>query len=241
MTAVQALKHGLRLTHRNARLLIFQAALNAVAFGLFYNLLKVTDASALELALSLLLVLGILFMFSVAQAGTFGVMAQALSGHPATEGLWRQGVRNSWRFLLALLPVGLLGYLLFLAYAALPRKVAQGPTAIAFSAAWYGLLPLMLVALWASVANNGLAYSFKNGGRILFGRALRPRSILVYGVLFLLFGLLPYGLLALKTPSASPWLELAVFAGRVGVAYLLMVYGWTVLAGAMAGLLKDEG
>jgi hypothetical protein len=243
MTIAQALKSGLRLTNRNVRLLLLQMILNALALGLFYFFLKTGDASVADLILSLVLALSILFVFSLTQAGVFGAVA-ASSGGPSVAGFFRQGVRNGWRFLLAVLPIALFGYLLFLGHSYASKRSAAllvgKPGVVAFIILWCVILPVMLVTLWTSVTKHGLAYSFKHGVHLLFGRAFVLRALFVYSISFLIFFALACFLITLRTPIKSAWLEFSVLALRLGVSYVLIVYGWTVMAGAMASLMVED-
>jgi hypothetical protein len=217
--------------------------LNGLVLGLFYFFLKTGDASVADLILSLVLALSVLFIFSLTQAGIFGAVA-ASTGGPSVAGFFRQGIRNGWRFVLAVLPIALFGYLLFLGHNYAAKRSAAllvgKPGAIAFRILWYVVLPVMLVALWTSVTKHGLVYSFKYGFQLIFGRAFGLRALFVYSISFLIFAVVPYFLIIVKTPVKLPWLEFSVFALRLGVSYVLIVYGWTVMAGAMASLMAED-
>lgn len=243
MTFAQALKSGFRLTHQNPRLLWRQVILNAVTLGLFYFFLQTPETTIPEVIISALVAGVVLFLFLLTQAGTFCAIAQASTGEGRPSGFFRQGLYNSWRFLLVTLPVALLGYLLYLGQNAALKKTATlmavKASTVMVGILWCVILPLILVTLWTAVARHGLSYSLKNGLRFLFLKSFGARTVLVYITGFVLFALAPYFLIAMKTPMSSAWLEFITLVMRLLVSYLLIIYGWTITAGAITSLMAD--
>jgi hypothetical protein len=96
-------------------------------------------------------------------------------------------------------------------------------------------LPLAAISLWGSTARDGLGTALRKSGRTL-ARAFGPRSVLVYAIGFLFFGLIPYQLIFTATHANNPWVEAGLLAARLMLAWLLSLIGWAVTVGAIAEL-----
>jgi hypothetical protein len=111
-----------------------------------------------------------------------------------------------------------------------------------FNAAWLLtlgiLLPLIAIHIWLAVVRRGLFATLKG----LFGvlrSALAPRSVTIYTLGLLAFGLLPYFLIFTRTSVGTAWLELTIFGLRLAIVFTLAVIGWVVTVGALAVADRD--
>lgn len=97
----------------------------------------------------------------------------------------------------------------------------------------YFLVPLFSIHLWIATLRDGFKQTLKGIFRVLY-RAFAPRSVLTYLLGFVVFGVLPYYIITMRTPIKSPWLDLTVLGGRIALALLVALIGWVVTVGALA-------
>lgn len=95
------------------------------------------------------------------------------------------------------------------------------------------ILPLALIHTWLAVARRGLAATARGFFGVL-GEAFRARSVMIYTLGLLVFGLLPYFTIFTRTPVNFAWLELSIFGVRLAIVFTLAVLGWVVTIGALA-------
>jgi len=98
-------------------------------------------------------------------------------------------------------------------------------------------LPLLAAHLWLSAARDGLGRTLRRTHRLV-ARAYSPRSVFTYAVGMIVFALVPYFLITTRTPVASSRLEVGLFAARVGLAFLLTLFGGLM---TLAALARGEG
>jgi hypothetical protein len=80
---------------------------------------------------------------------------------------------------------------------------------------------------------DGFKQTLKSIFRVVL-RAFAPRSVLTYLIGFVVFGIVPYYILTMRTPIKSPWLDLTVLGLRIALALLVVLIGWVVTVGAMS-------
>ncbi len=95
----------------------------------------------------------------------------------------------------------------------------------------YFIVPLVSMHLWIAGLRDGIRKI--RIFRVLL-RAFAPRSVLTYLLGFIVFGVLPYYIVTMRTPIKSPWLDLSVLGLRIGLALLVLLFGWVVTLGALA-------
>lgn len=95
------------------------------------------------------------------------------------------------------------------------------------------LLPLAAIHLWTTCARYGLKYALKRAGPTL-ARAFSPRSVLIYMLGLVLFGLIPYLLLIKPIHFQRGWLEIGVFVLRLALVFALTLYGWALTVGILS-------
>jgi hypothetical protein len=100
------------------------------------------------------------------------------------------------------------------------------------------VLPLIAAHLWLSTARNGLAATLRVVHRVV-GRAFAPQSVLVYLVGLFVFGLMPYFVIYTRTSVSNGWVEVALFALRLALAFVFTLWGWTITLGALARTTPD--
>lgn len=95
------------------------------------------------------------------------------------------------------------------------------------------VLPLLALHLWLSAARHGFGAALRGVGRTL-ARAYSARSVLTYAVGMIVFALVPYFLLTVRTPSDAGWLEVSLLSARLGLAFLLTLGGVLMTMTALA-------
>lgn len=95
------------------------------------------------------------------------------------------------------------------------------------------ILPLASIHLWIATARDGLKQAFKQSARII-GRAFAPQSVVIYAIGFVFFAVVPYFLIATKTPVNNAWLDAGLLVARLLLAVLFSLIGWVVTVGALA-------
>ena len=94
------------------------------------------------------------------------------------------------------------------------------------------VFPLACIHMWIAVRAQDLQKVLRTIKPIL-SKAFALRSIETYVIGFGLFGILPYLLIIVRTPSERAWLEITLLSVRVLVALSLMLFGWVLTVGAL--------
>jgi hypothetical protein len=174
--------------------------------------------------------------------------------------LLRRASKIFWKLIAVSLPLILAGLALYLLLGKIETRFAlqshvQGvqPRGVVTEAEWlrvifstvrlllFGLaLPLASIHLWLALMRDDVR-SVWSGIRPLMSKAFAPRSVTTYGCGLILFGVLPYFLIASQTPFDRAWLELTVLGARLLLAFSLMLLGWVVTVGALQKGMSAEG
>ncbi|MBL8166986.1 MAG: hypothetical protein JNJ50_02460 [Acidobacteria bacterium] len=199
-----------------------------------------------RLATTLLVWLNALLLPLVALITFFTWQAMGLSYVRIGVGagyLFKRALQDCWKLLLASVPVLLLAwlvvYLLAKADAKWVADVEKPQRWIVLTLTWgkavllYLVLPLMAIHCWLAAIREGLKGALKGLFRHL-ARAFAPRAILIYVLVWVIFGALAYLAFFTKTPIKSDWAELWVVGARFAVGWLLLFGGWMVTLGALA-------
>ncbi|HEX8501897.1 MAG TPA: hypothetical protein VF659_15045 [Pyrinomonadaceae bacterium] len=252
--ALAALGNSARDLFRNRGGLLLLALLYAALLASLYLFFAVGVANAWQLAISAATAFAAPALFLLLQAGAANA---ALPG--ATAGrVVRRAPRDLLKVLLLALPVVALGalfvYLLGKAEGWLPKVEAPPhvwtpgqtsgpkPTPLYWqdaltSSLWLLLLgfvvPLLAAHLWLSAARDGLKATLGRLHRVA-GRAFAPRSVLVYALGFVAFGVMAYLVVYTRTAVSNGWAEILVFGLRLALAFALTLLGWVVTLGALA-------
>jgi hypothetical protein len=257
-TVFGAIGSSSRALLRSWRALIVFVFLYAAMLGAVYLFFAGRETTTPQLLLNVLLVLAVPVLFFVLQ--TMAVRFTAPQGHART--LTVGALRDFWKLLLISLPmIALVGVLVYLLAqikvgpeqtAVTPPPPRGGVTRAAPPLQWESVaiasiqylllclvLPLSLIHLWITAARDGLKPAIKGMVRAL-GRALAPRSVLIYVIGFVFFGVLPYLLLFSKTQASSTWLDIGLLSARLLLAVVLSLVGWVITLGALTQLTPDE-
>lgn len=101
------------------------------------------------------------------------------------------------------------------------------------------VIPLACIHAWLAVRRQSIRHvlsTFKSTITTAFGL----RSIKTYIAGFVLFGLIPYVLIAIRTPSDRAWLEISMLTMRLVLAFGLMLVGWVITVVALQRGLSTE-
>jgi nitroreductase len=251
--SLNALGSAARDLFRRPRALLLLSALYAALLACVY-LFFAMGVNTRDLFVSALAALAAPLLFLLLQAAA----AHASLPEAPARGLARRATRDAPKVLLLALPVAALAvlcvYLLgklqgwgvpaaaeatqgYASAAAEPRPVPLRWQGALVSSLWLlllgVLLPLAAAHLWLSAAREGLGATLKGLHRVLL-RAYAPRSVLVYTVGLLAFGLLPYFIVYTRTAVSNNWAELALFGLRLGLAFAFTLWGWAITLGGLA-------
>ena len=258
--SLNAIGFAARDLFRDRRALLLLAALYAGLLAGVYLFFATGVANAWQLAVTALTALAAPVLFLLLQAAA----AHAALPGADSRGLARRAGRDLLKVLLLALPLVALGllfvYLLGRLEGWLP-KVEEAPQAYVpatlepkpvplrwqnalLSSLWLlllgFLLPLAAAHLWLAAARDGLGATLKGAHRVV-GRAFAPRSVLVYTVGLLAFGLMPYFILFTRTAVSNGWAELALFGLRLALAFAFTLLGWAITLGALARVTPAAG
>ena len=102
------------------------------------------------------------------------------------------------------------------------------------------IFPLACIHVWIAVKRQdvrGVLQSIKP----ILSQAFSLRSVRTYVIGFGFFGILPYVLTAITTPSDRAWLEISLLGARVLLALCLMLVGWVVTVNALQRVSGEVG
>jgi hypothetical protein len=252
--SLAAFGQAARALFRRRGALLVLAALYFAALWCAYQFFSTGVATGWQLGISAVTALVVPLLFFILQAG---VVHYAV-GDASAGVLIKRALRDCWKVLLLTLPLVALGvglyYLLDWLHARLAAPAAAVPPPIIVrgarpsSVGWQdwlistlrllafgAALPLLALHLWVELARRGLKATVKGIHRSA-GRAFAPRSVLVYAVGALFFGVLPYFVIFTLPPLTSGWTELTIFGLRLALAFALTLCGWVVTTAALAAV-----
>lgn len=117
-----------------------------------------------------------------------------------------------------------------------PRVVISAIRLVTFGM----VLPLACIHTWIAIRRGDVRKVLSTFKPILT-RAFALRSVETYVVGFAVFGILPYLLIIVRTPSERAWLEISLLGTRLAVAFVLMLIGWVITVGALQRGTLAEG
>lgn len=101
------------------------------------------------------------------------------------------------------------------------------------------VIPLACIHAWLAVRRESIRHVLSTIKSIV-ATAFGLRSIKTYVAGFVLFGLIPYLLIAIRTPSDRAWLEISMLSLRLVLAFGLMLVGWLITIVALQRGLSTE-
>jgi hypothetical protein len=235
---------GQRLFANWAALLISLSMYSAL-LGSIYLFFTIREATAIQVALNLILPLTAVALFLLIQAmGVSYVRTDVGTAH-----LMKRLLGDCRRILLVSLPLILLAWLIVYLFGKADQALFSesgaagsnwmGWVAVAVNAVrillLYCLLPLIAIHFWIEAVSQGVAAAFLEFRRIVT-RALAPRSLLIYALVCAVFGAIVYFLLFQQTTFKGPWTQLWAVGIKTALALLLVFIGWLLTLGSMAEL-----
>jgi hypothetical protein len=225
--------------------LLISLSMYSALLGAIYLFFTIREATATQVALTLILPIAAVALFFMIQA--MGLSYVRIGVGAAY--LLKRSLEDCWRILLASLPLILIALLIVYLFgkadqAFFAESGAAGSKAVRWAAVavhavqiilLYIFLPLIAIHLWIVTAREGLAAAFKGVIRIVT-RALAPRSLLIYVAVCAVFGATVYFLLFKTISFKSEWTELWVVGIKTALALLLTFIGWLLTLGSMAEL-----
>jgi hypothetical protein len=254
--SLAAVGRAARDLFRRRGALLLLAALYFAALWCAYQFFATGVATGWQLFVSAATALFAPLFFFIWQAGVANYAAGALSAGAVAK----RALRDFWKVLLVTLPLVALGvglcYLLDWLHGRLPAETAPPPPIGVRGArpplqgwgdwlvstlellAFGAVLPLLAAHLWIEVARRGLKATLRGLHRVA-ARAFAPRSVLVYAVGALFFGVLPYFLIFSLPPILDGWAELSIFGIRQALVFALTLSGWVMTTTALAEVSTD--
>ncbi|HEX4949896.1 MAG TPA: hypothetical protein VFZ34_24735 [Blastocatellia bacterium] len=252
---INAITTATRAFFGNWKTAVIFVLLYAVFVFAVYLFFTTPEARMWQVALTVLLLLVIPVLFFVLQ--TMGV--EYVNGERKFSELLARAGREFWKPLLVSLPVMALTWLAIWGLNTLDHTMTAGIRDAASSAGTdaafkageeriktlaltitvvsalilYFIVPLFSIHLWIAAVRDGIKQTLKGILRVLL-RAFAPRSVLTYLLGFVVFGVLPYYILTMRTPIKSPWLDLTLLGARIALALLVVLMGWVVTVGALS-------
>lgn len=236
---------GLRLFTNWAALLI-SLSLYAAMIGAIYLFFTIREATAMQVALNLILPIAAVALFLLIQV--MGLSYTRIGVGAAY--LLKRSLKDIWRILLASLPLVLIAWLIVYLFGKVDQAYFIESDAGSKAMRWgwgavtvhaiqifllHVILPLIAIHLWIEAVSQGVAAAFLEFRRIVT-RALAPRSLLIYVVICAVFGVIIYFLLFNKITFEGEWTELWAVGIKTALALLLAFIGWLLTLGSMAEL-----
>jgi hypothetical protein len=234
---LEAIKSAGRKIFTNWSASLISFLIYGALLGVIYLFITTGEATMLQVFLTILILpLAAIVLFFVLQAmGLSYVRIGVGAGY-----LLKRALSDSWKLLLVTIPV------LLVASAVLLLGGAINSLAVVYLQylLLYLALPLIAIHLWVSTIRDGMGVAFRGIGTSV-KNALGPRSLLIYALIVLVFGLLAYFLFFTRTPMSGEWAELWIFGTRLAAALISIFAGWLLTLGSIAELttrpaLKEE-
>lgn len=250
-----SIANAARQLFRNWSAMILLAVLYAGLLASLYLLVTIREASTGQVVVTLTLAVTAPVLFFLLQTAS----ARQTSG-PGLSALLRESLSRFWKVVVVSVPLialAIFGFYLLgklQTYFGSDGQSASGVvqqqwrqdyageqplkwSVVALTTIRYvligALLPLWIIHLWIATVHDGILPAIRKS-RQLIVRAFAPQSVLIYMAGFLVFGVIPYLLLFKAIPATRAWLEFGLFLGRLGVVFILTLFGWVVTMSALA-------
>jgi hypothetical protein len=195
--------------------------------GVIYLFFTTREATTFQVLLTIMILpLVAIFLFFLLQAMGLSYVRGVGVGY-----LLKSALSDSWKLLLVTIPLILIACLILL----LGGRINSRVVTYLHYLLLYLVFPLIAIHLWLSTVRDGIALAFRGIWRSIKD-ALGPRSLLIYALLVLIFGVAAYFLFFTKTPLSGEWAELWLFGVRFVAALLAIFTGWLLTLGSLAEL-----
>ena len=237
---IEAIGSAARKLFSNWGALLISLLLYAALLGVLYLFITTSEATTLQVVLTVpVLPLASATLF-------FSLQAMGISYVRIGVGalyLLKRALKDCWRLLLVTIPLGVAAWL-FVHYVGDPdpkwmnpwfetRAWLHRPVGVFWYLLLYLILPLVAIHWWIAAMREGLVGALKGSLRHV-GRALAPRSLLLYLLIVAVFGAAAWFLFFTKFHVKSEWGDLWLFGTRFALGLLMIFFGWMLTLGAMA-------
>jgi hypothetical protein len=249
MITIKRFLHSTRTILTSPRALAIFAVLYAIFLASLYWFISTREATMLQVAVTLLLLVLVPLEFFVLQS--------AILNHARTQKFsWKQILRDALKIAVVTIPVILIGWLLWFLLNKLQLRFPPPLPAATFPATapkmqpmhWPSLifatvrcllfavmLPLAAIHMWIEVTARDVRTSLSGGAkgilkclRSVFTRAFSSESAFTYALGLILFVAVPYALLFVPFTVKGTKTDFAVFIVRLVLAFLFTLIGWIV-------------
>lgn len=256
--ALHTIKHHARKLLRNPPVLITTSVLYLLTLLAFWLFIRTREATVWQLLLTTLTALAVPGLFFLLQSAAVNA---ATSHRESFKSLLRASLRALPKIIVISVPIILLAALVIYGMSKLQARFDVDPSAAAtqviereypapptppgplqWSSVFFSTLrflilgialPLFGIHLWLAVAKQSLGSTLRQLLPIV-RRAFSARSVMIYSLGLLAFGVLPYFLIMTRTRVSYAWLELAIFGLRLILAFALTLWGWVITISALA-------
>ncbi len=211
------------------------------------------EATIGDLLVSLIAMIAVPGLFFLLQAMCLNYTETTRAGE-----LLKSSVKLVGKLALASLPLFLIGFSIFLVFTKLdtrfgsqlrgtnvrnltgngetwPQVIFSSLRLIIFGFA----LPLVSTHVWIALKHKGIRDVF-GSTKTTLSTAFGLRSVRTYAVGFVVFGVLPYILISIRTPSDRAWLEVSLLTARLLLASLFVLIGWITTIGVLQKESRSE-
>jgi hypothetical protein len=227
--------------------------LYALLLASIYIFASTREATVFQVLVTFVFLILIPAEFFILQAG---ILSQALDLR------WRAIVINAAKLLVVTIPIIIIGWLIWISLNKLQlRYPAPRPPIVLPAAAgkpqplhWpsvlfatlrgliFGIiLPLATIHLWIEVAAHDAKELFSGGGGATFkrlastiARGFATSPVFIYGIGLILFALIPYLVLFVRSAPKGTKTDFALFIFRLLVAFGFTLFGWVATLTALA-------
>jgi len=222
--------------------LLISFLLYAAMVGAIYLFFNIREATALQVALNLILPIVAVALFFLIQAMGLSYMRIGVgAGY-----LLKRSLSDCWKILLASLPLILLAWLIVYLFGKVDQTFfSESLTADSGARTWgrvavhavqifllHCFLPLIAIHLWIATVREGALAAYKSF-RHSVTRALAPRSLLIYAVICAVFGGVVYFLLFKQATFKGAWTQLWAVGIKTALAFLIGFIGWLLTLGSI--------
>jgi hypothetical protein len=249
MKTLRTFLHSAKTILTSPRALAIFAVLYALWLASLYWFISTREATMLQVAVTLLLLVLVPLEFFVLQSA---ILNHARAGKFS----WAQILRDALKTAVVTIPIILIGWALWALLNKLQLRFPAPLPAVSFPAAapkvqplhWPSLifatlrlllfavvLPLAAIHMWIEVTARDVRSSLSGGARGIlkclgnvFTRAFASESAFTYALGLILFGAVPYALLFIPFTVKGNKTDFAVFIARLVLAFLSTLIGWIV-------------
>lgn len=231
---------------RNGRALVLFFVTYAALLATLTLFIVTREATIKDVLVSLAMLIVVPALFFLLQA-----MCVSYTETTSARGIIRESVAILRKLVIVTVPFILIGFASYLILDKIDARFApsiQGQRLVTFARegeTWTGVvfstirlvifgiaMPLACIHMWIAVRRQDVRQVLR-AIKPIMSKAFALRSVKTYVIGFGLFGIVPYILIAIRTPSERAWLEITLLSARLLLAFSLMLVGWVITVGAL--------